>query len=72
MANPTPAWDDNHLQNPHTVADKRRRVQEMFASIAPKYDLNNRLHSFGRDQAGGVEGDGCGGGRGVWDGGSDD
>lgn len=23
----------------------------MFAAIAPRYDLNNRLHSFGRDQA---------------------
>ncbi|HEV7300255.1 MAG TPA: bifunctional demethylmenaquinone methyltransferase/2-methoxy-6-polyprenyl-1,4-benzoquinol methylase UbiE [Tepidisphaeraceae bacterium] len=51
MANPSPAWDDNLLQNPHTVADKRRRVQQMFAAIAPKYDFNNRLHSFGRDQA---------------------
>lgn len=50
--NPTPpAWDDRLLQSPHTVADKRRRVQQMFAAIAPKYDLNNRLHSFGRDQA---------------------
>lgn len=46
-----PAWDEQLLQNPHAVADKRRRVQQMFASIAPKYDLNNRLHSFGRDQA---------------------
>ena len=23
----------------------------MFAAIAPRYDLNNRIHSFGRDQA---------------------
>src|SRR5688572_27312771 len=52
MPETPPAWDDNLLQsNPHAVADKRRRVQQMFASIAPKYDLNNRLHSFGRDQA---------------------
>jgi demethylmenaquinone methyltransferase/2-methoxy-6-polyprenyl-1,4-benzoquinol methylase len=51
MADPTPAWDDKLLQNPHAVADKRRRVQQMFAAIAPKYDLNNRLHSFWRDQA---------------------
>jgi demethylmenaquinone methyltransferase/2-methoxy-6-polyprenyl-1,4-benzoquinol methylase len=50
-APPPPAWDDELLQNPHTVADKRRRVQQMFAAIVPRYDLNNRLHSFGRDQA---------------------
>src|SRR5204863_9464755 len=39
------------LQNPHVVADKRRRVQRMFAAIAPSYDLNNRLHSLWMDQA---------------------
>jgi demethylmenaquinone methyltransferase/2-methoxy-6-polyprenyl-1,4-benzoquinol methylase len=39
------------LKNPHAVADKRRRVQEMFAAIAPSYDLNNHLHSLWRDQA---------------------
>lgn len=48
---PSPAWDDDLLRNPHAVTDKRRRVQQMFAAIAPKYDLNNRLHSLGRDQA---------------------
>lgn len=48
----TPAWDDDLLRaNPHAAADKRVRVQRMFASIAPSYDLNNRLHSFWRDQA---------------------
>ena len=47
---PTPAWDDALLASPHTVADKRRRVQRMFAAIAPSYDLNNRLHSLGIDQ----------------------
>lgn len=47
----TPAWDENLLKNPHEVADKRKRVQQMFSAIAPTYDLNNRLHSFGRDQA---------------------
>lgn len=46
-----PAWNDQLLQNPHAVADKRTRVQRMFAAIAPSYDLNNRLHSFWRDQA---------------------
>jgi len=54
-SNPTPApsapaWDDAHLSDPHSVADKRRRVREMFAAIAPSYDLNNRLHSLGMDQ----------------------
>ena len=32
------------------MADKQKRVQKMFASIAPSYDLNNRLWSFGTDQ----------------------
>jgi demethylmenaquinone methyltransferase / 2-methoxy-6-polyprenyl-1,4-benzoquinol methylase len=45
------AWNDDLLRNPHAVADKRRRVQQMFAAIAPSYDLNNRLHSLWRDQA---------------------
>lgn len=44
------AWDDNLLRNPHAVADKRTRVQRMFAAIAPSYDLNNRLHSLWMDQ----------------------
>src|ERR1700691_2290867 len=43
-------WDSILLQNPHTVADKRLRVQKMFAAIAPSYDLNNRLHSLWMDQ----------------------
>jgi demethylmenaquinone methyltransferase/2-methoxy-6-polyprenyl-1,4-benzoquinol methylase len=43
-------WDDKLLANPHTVADKRTRVQKMFAAIAPSYDLNNRLHSLWMDQ----------------------
>ena len=46
----TPAWDEGLLKNPHTVADKRGRVQRMFAAIAPSYDLNNRLHSLWMDQ----------------------
>ena len=45
-----PAWDDALLRNPHEVADKRSRVQRMFAAIAPSYDLNNRLHSLWMDQ----------------------
>jgi demethylmenaquinone methyltransferase/2-methoxy-6-polyprenyl-1,4-benzoquinol methylase len=47
---PETAWDSQLLQNPHAVADKRRRVQRMFAAIAPSYDLNNRLHSLWMDQ----------------------
>ena len=45
-----PAWNEALLKNPHAVADKRTRVQQMFAAIAPSYDLNNRLHSLGIDQ----------------------
>ena len=33
------------------MADKGQRVQRMFQAIAPSYDLNNRVHSLGRDQA---------------------
>src|SRR5687767_8033374 len=48
---PNPAvWNDALLANPHAVADKRTRVQKMFAAIAPSYDLNNRLHSLCMDQ----------------------
>src|SRR5215213_1731596 len=44
------AWNDTLLANPHAVADKRTRVRNMFAAIAPSYDLNNRLHSLWMDQ----------------------
>src|SRR5437762_2183167 len=50
MSPETKAWDDALLKNPHAVADKRRRVQQMFAAIAPSYDINNRLHSLWQDQ----------------------
>lgn len=46
-----PVWTDDNLAQPHAVADKASRVQAMFSAIAPSYDLNNRLHSLGRDQA---------------------
>jgi demethylmenaquinone methyltransferase / 2-methoxy-6-polyprenyl-1,4-benzoquinol methylase len=46
------AWSDRDLAaNPHEVADKPDRVRRMFAAIAHRYDFNNRVHSFGRDQA---------------------
>jgi demethylmenaquinone methyltransferase/2-methoxy-6-polyprenyl-1,4-benzoquinol methylase len=46
------AWRESDLiGNPHEAADKAARVRRMFAAIARSYDLNNRLHSFGRDQA---------------------
>jgi demethylmenaquinone methyltransferase / 2-methoxy-6-polyprenyl-1,4-benzoquinol methylase len=45
-----PAWDAALLANPHTVADKRGRVQRMFAAIAPSYDVNNRVHSLWIDE----------------------
>jgi len=44
-------WHAQDLTDPHAVADKARRVRQMFAAIAPSYDLNNRLHSLWRDQA---------------------
>ena len=48
----TPAWSGADLaSNPHAVDDKARRVEQMFAAIAGSYDLNNRVHSFGRDQS---------------------
>lgn len=43
-------WNDQLLADPHAAADKRARVQRMFAAIAPSYDLNNRLHSLWMDQ----------------------
>lgn len=47
---PDRVWDEQSLANPHAAADKRKRVQRMFAAIAPSYDLNNRLHSLWMDQ----------------------
>ncbi|MSR40685.1 MAG: bifunctional demethylmenaquinone methyltransferase/2-methoxy-6-polyprenyl-1,4-benzoquinol methylase UbiE [Phycisphaerales bacterium] len=45
------AWQEQSLaSNPHELGDKPARVKAMFASIAKRYDLNNRVHSFGLDQ----------------------
>lgn len=45
-------WSPGTLaDDPHAVPDKARRVRAMFAAIAPSYDLNNRVHSLGRDQS---------------------
>src|SRR5678816_2241644 len=45
------AWSEPELANPHRHAEKANKVRSMFAAIAGKYDLNNRVHSLWRDQA---------------------
>ena len=50
-AKASPVWTGENLADPHAAPDKDARVREMFTAIAPSYDLNNRLHSFGRDQS---------------------
>lgn len=45
-------WSATELAaNPHLHAQKPDKVRAMFAAIARSYDLNNTLHSFGRDAA---------------------
>lgn len=47
-----PAWSASDLaRNPHAEPDKADKVRRMFGAIAHAYDLNNRVHSLGRDQA---------------------
>ncbi|MGE3108257.1 MAG: bifunctional demethylmenaquinone methyltransferase/2-methoxy-6-polyprenyl-1,4-benzoquinol methylase UbiE [Phycisphaerales bacterium] len=49
---PAPAWTSRDLAaNPHAQGDKPERVQRMFAAIARRYDLNNRVHSLWLDQS---------------------
>ncbi len=50
-ASESPAWVERELANPHANTEKAGKVQRMFTAIAQSYDLNNRVHSFGRDQA---------------------
>jgi demethylmenaquinone methyltransferase/2-methoxy-6-polyprenyl-1,4-benzoquinol methylase len=46
-----PVWTPSALeQNPHQDAHKALKVQAMFAAIARRYDLNNRVHSLWQDQ----------------------
>jgi len=47
----TGVWTARELADPHARPDKGERVERMFGAIARSYDLNNRLHSFWRDQA---------------------
>ncbi len=52
QSEPAPAWNAQELsEDPHARADKAEKVRRMFGAIAGKYELNNRVHSFGRDQA---------------------
>lgn len=46
-----PAWTDRELADPHRSSEKADKVRAMFGAIADSYDLNNRVHSAGRDQA---------------------
>lgn len=45
------AWSGAELADPHTHSEKAEKVRRMFGAIANSYDLNNRVHSLGRDQA---------------------
>ena len=49
--NAAPTWTNQSLRDVHERPDKGARVRAMFAQIARRYDLNNHLHSLGRDRA---------------------
>jgi len=49
MDDHAPAWTGEALADPHRVADKARRVRQMFDAVAPTYRLVNTLASAGRD-----------------------
>lgn len=48
-ASPPLVWDAAALCDPHSRADKARRVQAMFDAIAPSYERVNAIASFGQD-----------------------
>ncbi len=43
-------WAPGALADPHADAAKPAKVRGMFAAIARRYDLNNRVHSLWMDQ----------------------
>jgi demethylmenaquinone methyltransferase/2-methoxy-6-polyprenyl-1,4-benzoquinol methylase len=47
---PPALWDALSLNDPHAQPDKANRVQQMFDSIAPTYELVNSVSSMGRDR----------------------
>ncbi len=43
-------WDRERLQAPHSVTDKKQRVQRMFSQVARTYDRVNHVISFNMDR----------------------
>lgn len=44
-----PLWDDTSLARLHQLPDKAQRVQAMFDSIVPRYEMVNTLTTLGLD-----------------------